>query len=125
MQLEFGKNVKLSEQEAMECTNGCHGGNAAQVFSYMNEKGGAAAEDDDKYDFKNIKQCGTSTPRVPHTMVYAMGVAYSDDHPTEYCMRWAVVNRGPIYVGFKVYSNFHNVRKEIYQSASGAVLGYL
>jgi C1A family cysteine protease len=125
MQLQYGSNAKLSEQEAMECTNGCRGGKAEHVFDYLKKMNGATYTSYNKYDFKKIKKCVPTFPRVPHTIAYKYAYAHSVDHPDEYSMRWALVNRGPLYVLLKVYDNFYDLKDDrIYDSVSGKYHGY-
>lgn len=118
-----GSLINLSEQDAMECTRGCKGGWDYSIYrDYSQRYGGCAA-----YDYKKIHSytavsysCqASSRPRVPNSKVLQYGYIANN----EKTIRTYLVNYGPLYTRFNVYSNFYEYGSGIYTRSSGSYLG--
>lgn len=114
MSIEFKVNVKLSEMEAMECINGCDGSSLEAVFEYTKKKGGAAYASDHPYNFRKMSNCATNRKRAPDSTANIWQHAWSSIRLNEDAMKYYLVTKGPIVVGFEVYDSFNFYDKGIY-----------
>lgn len=115
----FNKCVKLSEQEAMDCTSGCGGGWDTYVYDYSKKAGGATLKSNDAY-LGYTKSCSTaSRPRQSSSTVFQYKTLPSDE-PT---IRSYLYNYGPLFTAFYVYNNFQSYSSGIITTATGKLLG--
>lgn len=109
----------LSEQDAIECTKGCKGGYEYDVYRDYSQRfdGCAAYNYMEFHSYTGIPYyCNAySRPRVPNTTVKRY--VYLDNN--EELIKEFLVNYGPLYTRFNVYSNFYDYSKGIYSYMSG------
>lgn len=113
--ITFGDNSKLSEVDALQCTNGCNGGDARLILQYTKRRNGTGyAVDDSGNDQIDHFTCNARRRRNP--------VAIASrwlDVPGEYNMKYSLVNKGPLYARFQVYKSFYSYVHGIYDIEAG------
>ncbi|KAG5667834.1 hypothetical protein PVAND_015803 [Polypedilum vanderplanki] len=114
---------KLSEQEALECSDGrgCNGGWSQLIYKYTQSKNGATALKNYGYQAKVVNKCedAGSRPRVNGTTV--VGWKTLPKHADT--IKFYLYSNGPMFVGFDVYQNFVDYKSGIYHNISGDKLG--
>lgn len=130
------KRVKLSEMEAIKCTNGCDCGYTEWIYDYLVEKGGAAAASDYPYDPSKLRdlKCDTSNrKRVENSKI----IGYSNCNgqvSIEKCMKYILFKKGPLtaYIHYNedfdryhggTYSHTSNMNGELVYHAI-TIVGY-
>lgn len=113
----------LSEQDAMECTRGCKGGWEYSIYrDYSQRYSGCAAYNFIKFHtYSGVAYAcnANSRPRVPQTFVKRY--VYLENN--ENTIKEYLVNYGPLYTRFNVYSNFYDYSKGIYSYYGGNYVG--
>jgi C1A family cysteine protease len=113
-----GTCVKLSEQEAMECTNGCNNGWDHWVYDHSKAKNGLVSSD---YVYtssvKNNCSFSAGKSRVPRSAVTSYINLPND---AEYIKNF-LYNFGPLSVSLRVHENFYYYKSGIYSSVENTV----
>lgn len=113
--ITFGDSSKLSEVDALECTNGCNGGDARLILQYTKQRNGTGYADDDSGDDQiDQLKCNARRRRNP----WAIAERWVDV-PGEYNMKYSLVNKGPLYARFQVYKSFYQYTHGIYDIEVG------
>lgn len=127
---------KLSEMEAIECTNGCDCGYTEWIYDYLVEKEGGAAATDSFYDPSKLSdlKCDTSNrKRVENSKI----IGYSNCNgqvSIEKCMKYILFKKGPLtaYIHYNedfdryhsgTYSHTSSMNGELVQHAI-TIVGY-
>ncbi|KAG5678086.1 hypothetical protein PVAND_007788 [Polypedilum vanderplanki] len=111
----FGKCIKLSEQEALECTKKCEGGNYEMIFQYAKDNGGMASDLDHPYVLPDLTECSIdvkNNARVPNTKVVDWKVMPNDS----YTIMHTLYNKGPLYAGLHIFWNFYFHHEGVYDT---------
>jgi C1A family cysteine protease len=115
----YGQCVKLSEQEMMDCTNGCAGGWDHWVYNYTTVYGGSTLKSSYGY-YGYARTCSPgSRARQANSAVYSQKVLPNDE-PT---IRSFLYRYGPMFTAFYVYSNFNSYSSGVITTTTGNVLG--
>ncbi|CAG9812146.1 unnamed protein product [Chironomus riparius] len=115
-----GVCVKLSEQEAMECTNGCRGGWDTSVYNYANSHNGCTASTYYRYLGYVNNQCDTqSRPRTQFSSTHQFIILPKNAED----IRQFLYNYGPLFVAFDVYNNLFSYSSGIVTTTSGTRAG--
>ncbi|XP_070496196.1 cathepsin L-like peptidase [Chironomus tepperi] len=116
----LGQCQKLSEQEAMECTDLCSGGWDDAVYTYSISTGGCTSSNYAYYGYKR-QECSTSKlrKRITNTKVKGWYLLPNDEET----IRTYLYNVGPAFVSFYLYENFYNFKSGIYSSYEGEYAG--
>ncbi|KAG5669346.1 hypothetical protein PVAND_017234 [Polypedilum vanderplanki] len=115
----LGQCSKLSEQEAMECTNGCDSGWDYEVYQYSTLNYGCTSAAYPYYA-RNMAHCtaARSRKRVANTRV----TGWHNLPPDAETIRYHLFHSGPISMSFYVYENFFSYYSGIYSSTEGSDL---
>ncbi|XP_070509110.1 uncharacterized protein [Chironomus tepperi] len=112
--------VKLSEQEAMECTNGCRGGWDTSVYDYTKSHGGCTASLNYGYLGYVQNQCNTHTrSRIPYSSTYEYKILPKNAEE----IRQFLFSYGPLFVAFDVYNNLFSYSSGILSTTPGTRAG--
>lgn len=120
MMIRGDKFTKLSEQEAMECSHGCEGGLARDIFLYTRNSVGATSHNSSPYKHENSKSCSksvTDNPRVPGSVVNRT----MDVQPNEDFIRYYLVQKGPLTCIIDMHLSFSSYASGIYTKNSDEV----
>lgn len=114
---------RVSEEDLLACSStgdGCQGGNANYVYTYVSENGHAFA---DQYPLRSTGAvefpCWTN--RTSLDLAYVGKLVYVSGTTDEMWMRELMLN-GPAYVSFTVYDSFY--RCVSYQQCWTCALGW-
>lgn len=111
MRIWYGVDIKLSEQEGIECTDKCAGTLDSTMYNYA--KNGMAYDRDFKYVAKSVEACNTSKrPRVPGSKVQSYyriprsGAVANG--------MWYLANVGPLATYLCIPSSFGSLKSGVY-----------
>lgn len=114
-----GLCTKLSEQEAMECTNLCKGGWDDWVYDYTTKAGGSTSSSYWYTPYARNSCVTSARGRVARTKVRKHIKLPNNAED----IRSFLFQYGPLFVAFHVYENFYNYKSGIYDFTSGKNLG--
>ncbi|KAG5669343.1 hypothetical protein PVAND_017231 [Polypedilum vanderplanki] len=114
----FGKCVKLSEQEMMECTNGCAGGWDTWVYDYTTLYNGATGS---SYSYTGAPNSCNPSARV--RQVNSIVTSYKILPNDEATIRSYLYRYGPLFTAYFVYNNFNYYKEGIITTQEGEILG--
>lgn len=122
MAKQLNKREKLSEMAAIQSTNGCDCGYSEWVYDVVKKKGGAAAASrcpyDHVYPFNKHFNCN-DLPAMSKVVEDSQIIGYSNckgqSHVTvEECMKFILVNNGPLSAYIDHDEDFNNYKIGIY-----------
>lgn len=123
MALKYGKSEKLSEQEGMDCTNGCNGGSPYMVMQYSSKNEGLTSESSYPYYARSLKSCSRvkMNPRVANSQVKS--ICNAKNPLTEDSIKYYVYTNGPLLAIVDVQRNFFSYSRGIYSGNVNATIG--
>ncbi|KAG5668428.1 hypothetical protein PVAND_016368 [Polypedilum vanderplanki] len=110
MMIQYKNYQKLSEQEAMECLEGCSGGYLYEVLQYSHDHMGCASGKSYPYKGRVFNSCSFERPRVKNSKVKTF-LRFQG----EKSIMQKLVDDGPVIALFSFYPSIRHYHQGIYE----------